>query len=195
MLLINQVGVRVSVKKNNKASPPKKSGRQASLCEDAPPKKDPCQETKEAVAQHEINFSPITDRKSYDSFIKNISIKIYTDFDNTLRSGGIERPELSLVGFDLKKASSELEEKMVNYVAMNARLIVDRAFTDIHEYAHNHMPRVLREMHQTGSEIDRLPEFVEGKVQRDIVMEIRAIAMNHIPDEEKYKHASKLKEF
>jgi hypothetical protein len=35
--------------------------------------------------------------------------------------------------------------------------------------------------------------YLEGKVQHDIMMEIRAIAMRHIPEAERYSYRHKLK--
>ena len=90
-------------------------------------------------------------------------------------------------------AETQSEVRMSDYLVLNARLIVEKAFVDMQEYAVKHMPRVMREIHATGG--DNLAGYVEGKVQRDLVMEIRAIAMQHIPEGERYRYISKLKEF
>ncbi len=97
-------------------------------------------------ANVEQDLSPIIDRKTYDKFIKAISLRVYLDFEKTLKEAGVQRPEITLVGFDLKKTATEMEVKMSNYVALNARLILEKAFVDRYDYVEKHMPRVIREM-------------------------------------------------
>jgi hypothetical protein len=147
----------------------------------------------EQIAPREMKLDPIEDRQSYDRFIKTISLRIYHEFETSLRNEGVERPEISLVGLDVRKSETQSEVRMSDYMVLNARLIVEKAFVDIQEYAVKHMPRVMREIHATGG--DNLAGYVEGKVQRDLVMEIRAIAMQHIPEAERYRYISKLREF
>ncbi|MCD1295612.1 hypothetical protein CUJ83_11440 [Methanocella sp. CWC-04] len=185
----------MSAKKTTKKGSHTRKGKQASLFEPVRKEKTAPEKENTQVKPFEMELSPIIDKKSYDNFIKVISLRIYSDFERSLKSEGIEKPELSLVGFNLAKVSSELETKMANYVCINSRLIMDRAFVDVHDYAARFMPRVIREMHANGASGDHLPEYVESKVQRDIMMEIRAIALQHIPDEERYSYANKLKEF
>jgi len=142
-------------------------------------------------ANIEASLSPIIDRKSYDRFIKTISLRIYTEFEKTLRDAGVTRPELALVGFDLKKAAADLDVRMSNYVALNARLIREKAFVDGPDYAVKYMPRVMREMQERGTA--DLEGHMESKIQHDIMMEIRTIAMVHIPESERFDYRSKLK--
>ncbi len=172
----------------------KKPCRQSTLQE---PKQEPRRVAEppvnEQIAPREMKLDPIEDRQSYDRFIKTISLRIYHEFETSLRNEGVERPEISLVGLDVRKAGTQSEVRMSDYMVLNARLIVEKAFVDIQEYAVKHMPRVMREIHATGG--DNLAGYVEGKVQRDLVMEIRAIAMQHIPEAERYRYISKLKEF
>jgi hypothetical protein len=148
--------------------------------------------TSEQVAPHEMKLEPITDRRSYDAFIKTIALRVYHEFETSLVGEGVERPEIILVGFDMGKAATPTDVRMADYVALNGRLIVETAFADLPDYAVKHMPRVVRQMDAHGGE---LAGHVESKVQRDLVMEIRAIAMQHIPDAERYRYVSKLKEF
>jgi hypothetical protein len=70
--------------------------------------------------------------------------------------------------------------------------MVEKAFADLPGYAAKHMPRVMRHMEAEGGE---LATRVESKIQRDLTMEIRAFAMQHIPEGERYHYISKLKEF
>lgn len=142
-------------------------------------------------ANIEASLSPIADRKSYDRFIKTISLRIYTEFEKTLRDAGVARPELALVGFDLKKAAADLDIRMSNYVALNARLILEKAFVDSYDYAVNYMPRVMREMREKDTA--DLAGHMESKIQHDIMMEIRTIAMVHIPESERFSYRNKLK--
>src|SRR5208337_272342 len=72
--------------------------------------------------QADLSLSPIVDKKSYDRFLKVISLRVYTEFEKTLKDAGVPRPELELVGFDLKKKTAESDARMSNYVALNARL-------------------------------------------------------------------------
>jgi hypothetical protein len=148
----------------------------------------------EQLAQYEMKLEPIVDKKTYDSFLKAIAMRVYTEFDKSLKGEGIARPELSLVGFDFRKTDSPAEIRMSDYVALNARLIVERAFVDIHSYAHNFMPKVFRDMDADKSNVDKLHAYIESKVQRDLMMEIRTIAMIHIPEKDRYSYVSKLKE-
>nr|WP_148266653.1 hypothetical protein [Methanocella arvoryzae] len=148
----------------------------------------------ESLAHYEFKLEPIVDKKTYDSFLKAIALRIYSEFERTLKGEGIDRPELSLVGLDLKKAATPVEIRMAEYVALNARLIVDRAFVDIQGYAHTYMPRAFREMEADKSSEGDIVPYVELKIQRDLVMEIRTIAMLHIPDAERFSYVSKLKE-
>lgn len=138
-----------------------------------------------------VGLSPITDKRSYDLFIKAISLRIYAEFEKAMREAGIEKPELSLVGFDLKKAATELDVRMANYIALIARLAMERAFVDCYDFASSYMPRVIRHMEEDGS--SDVSEYLEGKLQRDIMMEIRSIAMQHIPEEERFSYRHKLK--
>jgi hypothetical protein len=101
---------------------------------------------------------------------------------------------LCLVGFDFRKTDSPAEIRMSDYMALNARLIVERAFVDIQSYAHNFMPKVFRDMDADNSNSDKLHAYIESKVQRDLMMEIRTIAMIHIPVDERFTYISKLKE-
>jgi hypothetical protein len=98
----------------------------------------------------------------------------------------------SLVGLDIGKAATPSELRMGDYVALNARLIVEKAIVDLPEFAAKHMPRVMRLMETHGG---KLAGHMESKVQRDLVMEIRAIAMQHIPEADRFRYISKLKEF
>jgi hypothetical protein len=142
-------------------------------------------------ARIDMSLSPITDKKSYDQFIKVISLRIYVEFEKSLKEAGIEKPELELVGFDLKKAAEGPDVRMAEYVAVNARLIIDRAFTDREDFAAKFMPRVMRAMDEHGS--GDLTMHMESKIQHDIMMEIRAIAMQHIPECDRYSFRHKLK--
>src|SRR5271157_1361660 len=139
----------------------------------------------------DLSLAPIVDKRSYDRFIKIISLRVYTEFEKTMKDAGILRPELELVGFDLKKMATETDARMSNYVALNARLILEKAFVDCYDYASKYMPRVMREMHIAGS-VD-IAEFMEDKIRHDIMMEIRSIAMVHIPESERYGYRNKLK--
>ncbi len=142
-------------------------------------------------AHVEQDLSPIIDRKSYDKFIKAISLRVYLEFDKTMREEGVPRPEIVLVGFDLKKRTSDMEIRMSNYVALNARLILEKAFVDRYDYVTKHMPRVMREMQEAGS--TDVGDYMESKVQHDLMMEIRSIAMVHIPEDQRFSYISKLK--
>jgi len=102
-------------------------------------------------AHPDENLTLIVDKKSYDRFIKVISLRVYTEFERTLRDTGAKRPELDLVGFDLKKASTDPEVRMSNYIALNARIMVEKAFADPEEFAAKYMPRVMHEMAAGGS--------------------------------------------
>jgi hypothetical protein len=148
------------------------------------------QKTEEHLGTVDTNLSPIVDKKSYDLFIKSISFRIYLDFEKTLRGTGIEKPELSLVGFDLKKSATETEVRMADYIALYSRLILDKAFVDRYDFA-SRIPRDMRQMAADGS--GDISTYLEGKVQHDIMMEIRAIAINHIPEAERYSYRHKLK--
>jgi len=148
----------------------------------------------EQLAQYELKLEPIVDKKTYDNFLKAIAMRVYTEFDNALKSEGIARPELSLVGFDFRKTDSPAETRMSDYMSLNARLIVERAFVDSQGYAHAFMPKVFRDMEADKSNADKLHAYIELKVLRDLMMEIRTIAMIHIPDNERFKYISKLKE-
>jgi hypothetical protein len=171
----------------------KKPAKQSTLQE---PKLNPVKRHEppvcEQVAPHEIKLDPITDRPSYDRFLKTIALRVYHEFETSLRDEGVERPEITLVGFDIAKAATPAEVRMGDYVALNARLMVEKAFEDLPGYAAKYMPRVMRHMDAEGGEI---ATRVESKVQRDLTMEIRAFAMQHIPEAERYKFISKLKEF
>ncbi len=136
------------------------------------------------------DLSPIVDKKSYDHFIKTVSLRIYVEFEQTLKGAGIEKPELSLVGFDLKRSASETDTRMADYIALYSRLILERAFVDRYDFA-SKMPRVIRQMAEDGS--DDISAYLEGKVQHDIMMEIRAIAMHHIPEADRFSYRHKLK--
>ena len=143
-------------------------------------------------AKPDENLSLIVDKRSYDRFIKVISLRIYTEFERTLTEAGMERPELSLIGFDLKKAATEADVRMSNYIALNARVIMEKAFADPREYAAQNMPRVMHEMSRTASE--DLASHMESKVQHDIMMEIRSIAIMHVPEDRRFRYISNLKE-
>jgi hypothetical protein len=142
-------------------------------------------------AHPDENLTLIIDKKSYDRFIKVISLRVYTEFERTLRETGVHRPELALVGFDLKKAALESDVRMSNYIALNARIMIEKAFADPEEFASKYMPRVMHEMAASGSA--GLRSHIEGKVQHDIMMEIRSIAMQHIPESERYGYRHKFK--
>jgi hypothetical protein len=171
----------------------KKPAKQSTLQE---PKLNPVRRQEppvsEQVAPHEMKLEPITDRTSYDRFLKTIALRVYHEFETSLLDEGVARPEISLVGFDIGKAATPAEVRMGDYVALNARMMVEKAFVDLPEYAAKHMPRVMRHMEAEGGE---LAARVESKVQRDLTMEIRAFAMQHIPEAERYRFISKLKEF
>ncbi len=145
----------------------------------------------EQIVPHEAKLEPIKDKHSYDRFVKTIALRIYHVFETSLREEGAEQPEVSLVGFDVRRVATLSEQRMSDYVALNARMIVEKAFVDLPEYAARHMPRVAREMARHGG---ALAGHVENKVRHDIMMEIRALAMLHIPEEERYRYISKLKE-
>ncbi len=148
------------------------------------------QKTEEYLGPVDVSLSPIVDKKSYDRFIKAVSLRIYVDFEKTLKAAGVERPELSLVGFDLKRSAAEMDVRMADYIALYSRLILERAFVDRFEFA-SEMPRVMRQMAEGGP--GDVSACLEGKVQHDIMMEIRAIAMLHIPEAERYSYRHKLK--
>ena len=148
----------------------------------------------EQLAQYEMKLEPIVDKKTYDNFLKVIALRVYTEFEKYLKADGIAQPELSLVSFDIRKADNPLACRMSDYVALNARLIVERAFADLKSYVHANMPKVLRDMEAARCDADRLPDFVESRVQRDLMMEIRTIAMIHIPEAKRYSYVSRLKE-
>ncbi len=152
--------------------------------------KAPDQKPEERLGPVDSSLSPIVDKKSYDQFIKAVSLRIYVDFENTLKGAGVEKPELSLVGFDLKRAASDTEIRMADYIALYARLILEKAFVDRYDFA-SKVPRVMRQMDKDGS--SDISSYLEGKVQHDIMMEIRAIAMHHIPEAERYSYRHKLK--
>jgi hypothetical protein len=139
-----------------------------------------------------MKLEPITDKGSYDRFLKTIALRIYHEFETSLRDEGVERPDVTLVGFDMGKTTTPAEVRMADYMALNARLIVEKAIVDLPEFAGRHMPRVMRLMETHGG---KLAEHMEGKVQRDLVMEIRAIAIQHIPEADRFRYISKLKEF
>lgn len=142
-------------------------------------------------ARWEESLSPIVDKKSYDRFIKIIALRVYSEFEKTLRDAGLEKPELSLVGFDLKRTVTDADVRMADYIALNARVIIDKAFTDRGDFAEKYMPRVMREMAADGS-VDPAAHM-ESKVRHDIMMEIRSIAMAHIPEGDRYGYRHKLK--
>lgn len=142
------------------------------------------------LTSFEMKLSPIVDKRSYDAFIRSLSMGIYLDFERTLKEQAVERPELRIVGLDLTKATTEMETRMADYVALNARLTRERAFVDIDGYVEQYLPRIARE----SDSKEKLLEYVESRVQRDIAMEIRAIAIQHIPDEERYRYMHKFKE-
>jgi hypothetical protein len=148
------------------------------------------QKPEEHLGPVDSNLSPIVDKKSYDQFIKAISLRIYVDFEKTLKGAGVEKPELSLVGLDLKRTASETDMRMADYIALYSRLILERAFVDRYDFA-SKMPRVVRQMAEDGS--SDISTYLEGKVQHDIMMEIRAIAMHHIPEAERFSYRHKLK--
>ncbi len=148
------------------------------------------QKPEEHLEPADEGLSPIVDKKSYDRFIKTVSLRIYVDFEKTLKGAGIEKPELSLVGFDLKRSASETDIRMSDYIALYSRVILERAFVDRYDFA-SKIPRVVRQMSEDGS--DDISAYLEGKVQHDIMMEIRAIAMQHIPEAERYSYRHKLK--
>lgn len=139
----------------------------------------------------DLSLSPIVDKRTYDRFIKVISLRIYSEFEKTMKTAGIEKPELILVGFDLNRAASDLDGRMVDYIALNARIILEKAFVDRSDYAAKNMPRAMHQMEEDGA--NDVAGYVEGKVQHDIMMEIRAIAMLHIPESERFSYISKLK--
>jgi len=149
----------------------------------------------EQLACYEMKLEPIIDKTTYDNFLKAIAMRVYIDFEKTLKDEGIDRPELYLVGFDICKIESPAEIRMSEYVALNARMIVERAFMNLGTFVQACMPRVLREMDaiEGGDDID-FQLFVESKVQRDLMMEIRAIAMIHIPVDQRFSYINRLKE-
>jgi hypothetical protein len=149
------------------------------------------EQPKVELANAESSLSPIADKKSYDQFLKIIALRIYRDFEKTMKEANVEKPELILVGFDLKKTTEESDVKMGNYIAMNARLIMENAFVDRNDFASKYMPRVMRQMAEEGA--SDFTEFMESKVQHDLMMEIRSIAMQHIPEADRYGYRHKLK--
>lgn len=168
----------------------KKPAKQATL-QDRPreAKHDQVRES-EQVAPHEMKLEPIVDKRTYDNFIRAIAQRIYTEFERSLSGEGVLRPEIALAGFELQNVETPGDVRMADYVALNSRLIVERAFTDMTEHVSRYMPRVTREMEtHDGS----LTEHVESRVQRDIVMEIRAIAIQHMPEDERFSFRHKLK--
>ncbi len=139
----------------------------------------------------DLSLSPIVDKRTYDRFIKVIALRVYSEFEKTMKSAGIEKPELILVGFDLNRASSDLDSRMVDYIALNARIILEKAFVDRNDYAAKNMPRVMHQMEEDGAH--DVAGYVEGKVRQDLMMEIRAIAMQHIPEAERFGYRNTLK--
>lgn len=137
----------------------------------------------------DTGLSPIVDRKSYDRLIKAIALRIYVEFERTLLDEGVARPEVSLVGLDLRRAATEPDVRRANYVALNARIVVEKAFADPRDYAARHMPRVMREVEASGD----LAGHMEAKVRHDIVMEVRSIAVQHIPEDERFHYRHKFK--
>jgi hypothetical protein len=95
------------------------------------------------------------------------------------------------VGFDLKRAVTESDVRMSNYIALNARVIMEKAFANPDGFAAKYMPRVMRELTISGSA--DLAGHMESKVQHDIMMEIRSIAMQHIPESERFSYRHKFK--
>ena len=177
----------------------KKSGKQSTLQGPVPVSRPAKEKTvgsqppaEEQLAPLEMKLEPITDKRSYDTFLKTIALRVYHEFETSLRDEGVERPEISLVGFDAAKATTPAEVRMGDYVALNARLMVEKAFVNLPEYAAKDMPRVMRHMEAEGGD---LATRVESKVQRDLTMEIRAFAMQHIPEGERFRYINKLKEF
>jgi len=150
----------------------------------------------EQLACYEMKLEPIVDKTTYDTFLKAIAMRVYIDFEKTLKDEGIDQPELYLVGFNTCKIESPVEIRMSEYVALNARMIVERAFMDLRTFVQACMPRVLREMEaiEGGDDDADFQLFVESKVQRDLMMEIRAIAMIHIPVDQRFSYVNKLKE-
>jgi hypothetical protein len=169
----------------------KKPARQATL-QDRQPEimHDPAGQD-EQLAPHEMKLEPIMDKRSYDHFIRAISLRIYIEFERTICGEGGARPEVALAGFDLRNIDRPEDVRMADYVALNARLIVERAFTDLQGYVARYMPRIAREVETHGGS---LAQHVESKVQRDIVMEIRAIAIQHMPEGDRYSYRHKLKD-
>jgi hypothetical protein len=149
------------------------------------------QKPEEHLGPVDGSLSPIVDKRTYDRFIKAVSLHIYLEFEKTLKGAGIEKPELSLVGFDLKKSAMEMDMRMADYIALNARLMLERAFVDSYDFASRFTPRVMRQMAEDGS--SDIYAYLEGKVQHDIMMEIRAIAMHHIPEAERFSYRHTLK--
>jgi hypothetical protein len=177
----------------------KKSGKQSTLHEPSPVSRPAKEKTvgsqppaEEQLAPLEMKLEPITDKRSYDTFLKTIALRVYHEFETSLRGEGVERPEICLVGFDAGKTTTPAEVRMGDYVALNARLMVEKAFVNLPEYAAKDMPRVMRHMEAEGGD---LATRVETKVQRDLTMEIRAFAMQHIPEAERFRYINKLKEF
>jgi ATP-dependent Clp protease adapter protein ClpS len=156
-------------------------------------KEEPAVKSEQVETAHfEMNLSPIIDKRSYDNFIKIISLRIYTEFEKNLHESGVDHPELKLVSFALNKTPTDVDIRMANYVAVNARLVMERAFIDPYSYAEKHMPRVMRQAHEQG--MGTLHECIENKVQHDIMMEIRSIAIMHMPEDERFRHINRLKE-
>lgn len=149
----------------------------------------------EQLAQYEMKLEPISDKKSYENFVKITSMKIYREFEKSLRNEGVDRPEIMLVGFDAGNTSTPAGVRMAEYLALNARLMTERAFMDLTGYVKSFMPRVAREMEFDRSDDAQLLNYVESRIRRDLMMEIRVIAMLHIPEEERFRYVGKLKEF
>lgn len=180
------------VKKHHSTKHLKRPTTQSVLQFEEPPM--PNNSGTEQLAQYELKLEPIVDRKTYDHFLKSIAMRIYGEFEKALKADGVARPEVCLVGFDAAKIDTPAETRMSDYVALNARLIVEKAFVDLHGYVHTYMPRVFREMEADRNGPSDILPYVESKVQRDLMMEIRAIAMIHIPVNERFSYISKLKE-
>ena len=171
----------------------KKPCRQATLQDRAPSPTGPKLETeppREQLVPHEMKLEPIVDKRSYDAFIRTIALRMYGEFEKALAGESIERPEVALAGLELSEEGTPEQIRMTDYIALNARLIVEKAIPDVPGYALRYMPRVARELEENGG---RLEEHVEARVQRDLVMEIRAIAIQHLPEGERFSFRHKLK--
>ena len=75
----------------------RKPVRQATLYEQRrepkpEPKAGPEPAAGEKVVPHEMKLEPIKDKPSYDRFLKTISLRIYHEFETSLRGEGVERP-------------------------------------------------------------------------------------------------------